>query len=190
MGKLVNRLAAVGLAGAVLTGGVFIATHEGHVPGTYVDPAGIITACYGHTDSGLELGSTLSDDECLELLAADLSAHNDELLKAVDVDLSEGEHIAYLSFHYNVGASNFRNSTLLRRLNGEDRIEACNQLTRWVYAGGQVLPGLVRRREEEKQICLEGVHHAATETRTDYWRYRTSDACCRGVDVYEPAACQ
>jgi GH24 family phage-related lysozyme (muramidase) len=42
-----SRLMALGLTGALLTGGVFIATHEGQVNGTYIDPAGIITACFG-----------------------------------------------------------------------------------------------------------------------------------------------
>lgn len=190
MGKLANRLIAVGLTGTVVAGGVFIATHEGHVSGTYVDPVGIITACYGHTDPELELGVELSEDECLELLATDLSNHNQELLRAVDVELSEGEHVAYLSFHYNVGGGNFRDSTLLRFLNGGHRVEACNELTRWVFAGGQKLPGLVRRREEEKQICLEGVHHAASQNHTDYHERYPDDTCCRGVQLYEPAACQ
>lgn len=190
MGKLANRLAAVGLTGAVLTGGIFIATHEGHVHGTYVDPVGIITACYGHTSPGLELGVELSEDECLELLATDLSNHNQELMRAVEVELSEGEHVAYLSFHYNVGGGNFRDSTLLRFLNGGHRVEACNQLTRWVFAGGQQLPGLVRRREEEKQICLEGVHDAETQTYPDYYERSGDLTCCRGVQLHEPAACQ
>ncbi|RAK01617.1 lysozyme [Aliidiomarina maris] len=186
MGKLANRLIAVGLTGSLVAGGVFIATHEGHVPGTYVDPAGIITACYGHTSPELKLGTELSEDECLELLAKDLSSHNAQLMRAVQVDLSEGEHVAYLSFHYNVGAGNFRQSTLLRYLNAEQRVEACNQLTRWVYAGGQQLPGLVRRREEEKQICLEGVHHAANQTHTDYHERYSDDCYCGGVQLRQP----
>lgn len=190
MGKLANRLAAVGLTGVLVTGGVFIATHEGHVPGTYVDPVGIVTACYGHTSPTLEIGVELTEDECLELLAEDLSKHNRELLQAVEVELSEGEHVAYLSFHYNVGATNFRNSTLLQLLNAELRVEACEQLTRWVYAGGERLPGLIRRREEEKQICLEGVHDAATKTHAAH-RWRASDnTCCRGVKLQPPGQCQ
>lgn len=190
MGKVANRLVAVGLAGALVTGGVFIAAHEGLVTGTYVDPVGIVTACYGHTNPNLKLGIELSEDECLELLATDLSNHNQELLRAVEVDLSEGEHVAYLSFHYNVGGRNFRESTLLRFLNGGHRVEACNQLTRWVFADGQKLPGLVRRREEEKQICLEGVHNAENQTHSDYYEHSSDANCCRGVQLQPTGECQ
>jgi lysozyme len=34
---------------------------------------------------------------------------------------------------------------------------ACQQFSRWTYAGGKQLPGLVKRRAEEKQLCLDGV---------------------------------
>lgn len=34
---------------------------------------------------------------------------------------------------------------------------ACNQFPRWVYAGKQKLPGLVKRREAERELCLRGL---------------------------------
>ena len=92
------------------------------------------------------------------LLADDLTRHNEQLLQAVTVPLSEQEHAAYLSFHYNVGAGNFRSSTLLRHLNAGERIEACKQLSRWVYAKGIKLPGLVARRAAERELCLHGAY--------------------------------
>lgn len=35
--------------------------------------------------------------------------------------------------------------------------EAANEFGRWVYAGGKVLPGLVKRREAERQLFLQNV---------------------------------
>ena len=61
------------------------------------------------------------------------------------------------SFVYNVGAGNFQSSTLLRKAKAGDLVGACNELPRWVYAKGQKLNGLVRRREAERQLCLEGL---------------------------------
>lgn len=160
MGLLAKRLAALGVAGVLLTGGVFIAGHEGYVPGTYVDPAGVLTACYGHTHPGLSERQTISDGECLEILAVDLRTHYDELAQAVKVPLSDQEQVAYLSFHYNVGGSAFRQSTLLTLLNAGDREAACNELPRWVFAGGKRLRGLEQRRLAEQTMCLEGVASA------------------------------
>ena len=156
MKNVTAKLSALGLTAALaLTGGT-IAVHEGYVPGTYVDPVGIVSACFGHVNPALRVGQKMSDDECLALLANDLVKHNNQLTAAVRVPLSDQEHAAYLSFHYNVGAGNFRSSTLLRHLNAGERIEACNQLSRWVFARGVRLPGLITRRAHERELCLKG----------------------------------
>lgn len=126
------------------------------MPGTYIDPVGIVTACFGHTSRRLTAGMEMSEHDCLLLLADDLTRHNEQLLQAVTVPLSEQELAAYLSFHYNVGGGNFRSSTLLRHLNAGFRVEACNELSRWVFAKGIKLPGLVKRRAAERDLCLKG----------------------------------
>ncbi len=61
------------------------------------------------------------------------------------------------SFTYNVGVGAFNSSTLLRKAKSGDLIGACNELTRWVYAGGRKLKGLVIRREAERELCLSGL---------------------------------
>ena len=156
MRNVTAKLSALGLSAVLaLTGGT-IAVHEGYVPGVYVDPVGVLTACFGHTSQRLTLGMEMSEHDCLLLLADDLTRHNEQLLQAVQVPLSEQEHAAYLSFHYNVGGGNFRRSTLLRHLNAGLRVEACNELPRWVYAKDIKLPGLVTRRAAERDLCLKG----------------------------------
>lgn len=165
MKNVAAKLSALGLSAALaLTGGT-IAVHEGYVPGVYVDPVGVLTACFGHTSPQLKLGMKMSEDECLALLAKDLVKHNGQLLSAVSVPLSDYEHAAYLSFHYWAGSGNFRSSTLLKHLNAGRRVEACYELTNacgkfgcdgWVYAKGIKLPGLVKRRADERELCLKG----------------------------------
>lgn len=159
-----KSLIALGFTGVLAAAGVTVAKFEGKELTGYLDPVGIQTACYGHTKTAVE-GKIYTESECLNLLALDLAKHNEQLNSAVKVPLSQGEHIAYLSFHYNVGAGNFRSSTLLRYLNEGKRNRACNELPRWVYADGQMLAGLVNRREQERQMCLEGVKHAKATIR-------------------------
>lgn len=152
-----NKLLALGLSSALATTGMFVAQHEGLVLGTYIDPVGIITSCYGHTGKELKLNQKFTESQCLDQLAEDLSKHDKEMMKYIKVSLSSEEHAAYLSFSYNVGVGNFKSSTLLKLLNKEKRVEACNQLTNWVFAKGKKLKGLVNRREEEKNLCLSGL---------------------------------
>ena len=154
-----KNLIALGLSGVLAAVGVTVANFEGKELTGYVDPVGIETACYGHTKTA-QAGKRYTEDECLNLLAQDLAEHNKQLMSVVAVSLSQGEHMAYLSFIYNVGAGNFRRSSLLRYLNENQRNRACDELSRWVYAKGRKLTGLVKRREQERQMCLEGVSNA------------------------------
>ena len=155
-----NKLLAMGLSSALATTGMFVAQHEGLALGTYIDPVGIITSCYGHTGKELKLNQKFTESQCLDQLAEDLSKHDKEMIKYIKVPVSDQEHAAYLSFSYNVGVGNFKSSTLLKLLNKEKRVEACNQLTNWVFAKGKKLKGLVNRREEEKNLCLSGLNES------------------------------
>lgn len=155
MQKIRAFLLAAGLSGAVVTGGVFIAQNEGLALGTYVDPVGIVTACFGQTGPELELGQRFSEQECLAMLVDDLEVFDRQLTNLVRVPITDNERAAYLSFIYNVGAQNFSNSTLRKKLHHGDHVGACNELSRWVYAKGKKLQGLINRREAERQLCLK-----------------------------------
>ncbi|PRG74053.1 glycosyl hydrolase, partial [Burkholderia multivorans] len=65
-----------------------------------------------------------------------------------------------VSFAYNVGAGAYCGSTTAKRFNAGDWKGACRALNeadngrpQWVTAGGRVLPGLVKRRAEERALC-------------------------------------
>ncbi len=66
------------------------------------------------------------------------------------------QEAALTSFVFNVGAGNFSRSSLLRQINAGHYTAACDSLTRWVYIGQMKSPGLMNRREIEKEICLWG----------------------------------
>jgi len=61
-----------------------------------------------------------------------------------------------VSWAYNVGAGAACRSTLVKKLKQTppDYEGACRELLRWTYAGGRVLPGLVKRREKEYRMCM------------------------------------
>lgn len=123
----------------------------------YVDPVGIPTVCYGHTGTA-KVGQPRTEAECEALLQKDLGV----ALSAVDSQLPglpPESRAALGSFVFNVGTGAFQSSTLLRKAKAGDLVGACNELPRWVYAGGRVLNGLVRRREAERELCLEGLRN-------------------------------
>jgi lysozyme len=148
------RIAVAALA--VSAGGVgLIATHEGNILRGYLDPVGIVTACRGHTASA-QLGRIYTEKECDALFRADIIVAERAVKRAVTIPLAQPTYDAIVSFTFNVGEGNLRRSTLLRKLNAGDIVGACNELPRWNKAGGRVLPGLVKRRAEERALCLEG----------------------------------
>ncbi|MBL4833640.1 MAG: lysozyme [Pseudomonas sp.] len=143
------------VAGSLAMAVSVVAYFEGISFPAYLDPVGIPTICYGHTATA-KLGQTKTEAECQALLQQDLGAALDAVDKHLP-NIPPATRAALGSFVYNVGTGNFQSSTLLRKAKAGDLVGACNELPRWVYAKGQKLNGLVRRREAERQLCLEGL---------------------------------
>lgn len=144
------RLAVLGLTGAI----GLVAGFEGLRQYTYLDPVGIPTTCFGHTGPDVKLGQWRSIEECENLLADDLLKAYEAVERCIRVPLTNHQRVALTSFAYNVGGPALCSSTLARRANAGDMVGACNELPRWVYARGIRLPGLVKRRDVERRLCL------------------------------------
>lgn len=132
----------------------FIKQFEGLELETYKDSAGVNTIGYGHTGSAAYPGNKITEQGAESLLRTDIQEAK-RALKFVYVPLDKYQEGALTSFIFNLGAGNFRDSTLLKKLNAKDYEGAANELPRWVHAGGQRLAGLVRRREAEKNLFLK-----------------------------------
>ncbi len=145
--------AVIAISGACIA---FIATHEGFVDHTYNDAVGVKTIGYGHTGPDVKAGQTITRQEAQELLVKDANKHWDGIKKYIKAPISQHEADAYASFAYNVGVNNFKNSTLLKKLNAKDYEGACKQLLRWNRSGGKVLKGLTKRRQAEYKMCMGG----------------------------------
>jgi len=150
------KVLAGALAGAMGMAGALVTWFEGRSLVAYLDPVGIPTICEGIT-AGVSLGQAATDEECDALLAGELRAALAIVDRYTLHPQPDTRRAALASFVYNVGPEAFRQSTLLRKLNDGDVAGACAELSRWVYAGGRQLVGLVRRREAERELCEIGL---------------------------------
>lgn len=125
--------------------------------GTYVesyrDPVDIWTIGWGFTE-GVYEGMTMTIPEAEARLKKELEKYEISVLDGVKVDINDNQFSALVSFCYNVGARALFESTLLKLLNQGKYQEAADQFLRWDKAGGQVLPGLSRRRRAERSLFL------------------------------------
>lgn len=137
------------VAAALLT---LVPRFEGTVYTTYRDPIGVLTYCTGATENAA-WGKTYTQAECQVQLERDLARHAEGVMGCIHVPLSTGQKIAFVDLGYNIGTTAFCSSTLARKANAGDMAGACAELSRWVRAGGQVLPGLVKRRQAERELC-------------------------------------
>lgn len=156
-----NRIigAIAGGGGAIVIATAMVSGKDGlegreHDP--YYDVVGVLTVCDGHTGKDIIPGKRYTDRECDALTRSDMARIARQVNPYIRVPATETQRAAIYSFAYNVGANAAINSTLLKKLNARDYTGACDELRRWVYAGGKKWKGLMNRREIEREVCLWG----------------------------------
>ncbi|MBE9178663.1 lysozyme [Oculatella sp. LEGE 06141] len=127
---------------------------EGCRLAAYKCPAGVPTIGYGST-KGVKMGMTITQTEAEALLRADLERFERAVERLVNVKLTGNQFAALVSFAFNVGVGALERSTLLRLLNQKQYQSAADQFRAWNKAGGRILPGLVRRRNAERELFLK-----------------------------------
>ena len=129
---------------------------EGLRTEAYLCPAGVWTVGYGSTGSHVHPGLVITEAEAEALLLVDLERFEKCVNEEVDVALTSNQYSALVSFAFNVGVYAFHQSTLRRRLNeGQDVNTVIRQeLPKWVNAGGEILQGLVNRRNAEIALAV------------------------------------
>jgi lysozyme len=133
---------------------------EGCVLTAYPDPASggaPWTIGNGHTGPDVKPGLTITQAKADSLLMDDLARSAQIVNSLVHVYLNQNQFDALVDFVFNVGASNFRSSTLLRLLNAGNFAAAADQLPRWNQAKGKVMPGLIKRRAAERALFVKPV---------------------------------
>lgn len=147
--------ARVAAAGLVLSaaGFVGIVSWEGYREAAYVPvPGDVPTIGFGTTE-GVKLGDRTSPPAALQRALKDASKFEGAIKRCVLVPLHQHEYDAYSSLAYNVGGGAFCGSTLVRLLNASDYAGACAQISRWDNGPRGPLPGLTRRRAQERTLC-------------------------------------
>ena len=94
----------------------------------------------------------ITPEQAEKFLKEDLKTFEKIVKDNVKVPLNQNQFDALVSFVFNVGGGNFKNSTLLKVLNKGDYSAAAGEFSKWVYCGGKKLPGLVRRRQAEAEL--------------------------------------
>ena len=121
---------------------------EGLELDSYQCSANVWTLGYGHTQ-GVAEGDSCSEEEAEIILVNALKEFETYVNALVDVDLDQNQFDALVAWTFNLGPTNLRTSTLLKKLNAGDYNDVPSEIKRWNRAGGQVLDGLIRRREAE-----------------------------------------
>lgn len=131
----------------------FIAGFEGFRANAYWDQWGNVwTIAFGHTGPDVHQGMRVSRQKGLKILRDDCATAAQAVKDLVDVELTQKQFDALVSFCFNLGGGALAESTLLKLLNRGDYKGAQKQFKRWDHAGGVELPGLLRRREAEARI--------------------------------------
>ncbi len=94
----------------------------------------------------------LSMAEVDRILAEDLANFERGVLRLCPTGLTQGRFDALVSFSFNVGLGNLQRSTIRMKHNRGDFEEAAEAFMQWTKAGGKELPGLVKRRKDEKAL--------------------------------------
>jgi len=148
------------LAGIAAVVAVFATPLEGIRQVAYYDPPGIPTVCMGHTGPDVHFGKFYTLGECHKLLSEDMLKAGYAVDRCVP-DAPDNVLKAFSDAAFNLGpviACDTTRSTAARKLKAKDWVGACNELPKWSKArvGGVLvdLPGLVKRRKMERDLCL------------------------------------
>lgn len=123
----------------------------------YRCPAGIWTIGIGSTryvdGSHVKKGDKLTLEQARTLFRDTLRLYESSVRNSIQGIVTQNQYDAMVSLCYNIGPGNFHASSLRKAVNknpSDPGIPALFEM--WVYASGEVLPGLVRRRKSEAYL--------------------------------------
>lgn len=131
---------------------------EGFRAKPYKCPAGIPTIGYGATfyPDGKKVtmnDKAITEEEGVALLKSMLSKFEQYVDSYCIDSITQNQFDALVSFCYNLGPTNLKNSTLLKKVNKNANDETIRtEFMKWTKAGGRTLKGLVTRRTAEADL--------------------------------------
>lgn len=131
---------------------------EGFYSKPYICPAGVATVGYGTTryPNGNRVGindKSIDESTALVYLSHDLKVFEQGVDALTRDDVNQNQFGALVSFAYNLGLTNLKNSTLLKKVNANPNDATIRaEFMRWNKANGKVMNGLTRRRAAESAL--------------------------------------
>lgn len=138
-----------------------IKLYEGFRGKPYLCPANVATIGYGNTFYTNGKKVTLSDEpiteeKAVELLKDTLVRFEQYVDSYCRDDISQRQFDALVSFCYNLGPTNLKSSTLLKKVNtNPNDVTIRDEFMKWTKAGGKTLQGLVKRRKSEADLYFK-----------------------------------
>lgn len=125
----------------------------------YKCPAGVWTIGYGHT-AGVKQGMEISRQRAEDLFVNDLYTISEypisDIFYKAKVTLKQNQFDALCSLVFNIGATNFRKSTLLKKALVDPNDKSIyNEFKKWNKSGKKELEGLTRRRIREANLYFK-----------------------------------
>lgn len=125
-------------------------------PGTGGEPW---TIGYGTTSSAgvgkVTKGMSITEVQAESMLVRSLAAYEKAVTAALKNLPTQNQFDALVSFAYNVGQANMRNSSVVKFFNAGQVDKAGDAFLLWNKAAGKVMNGLTRRRQAERQLFLK-----------------------------------
>lgn len=126
-----------------------IKKYEGCVLTAYKCPAGVYTIGYGHTE-GVYPGQKITREEAESFLKKDLKRFEDNVnYYNKKYNFNQNQFDALVSFAYNIGSID-----QLTQDGTRSKYQIADMMLEYIKAGGTILPGLINRRREERQLFI------------------------------------
>ena len=120
-------------------------------------PGGFMTIGWGHKiRQGESFPRPITVAQADGIFFVDVSNAVRTVNRVVTVPLTQFQFDALVSLCFNIGQGRFMGSTLLKLLNARDYAGAADQFPLWRKSEGEILPGLIRRRAEERDLFMTG----------------------------------
>jgi lysozyme len=142
---MARKINAAGLA--------LVKEFEGCELTAYRCAAGVLTIGYGSTGSHVREGMTITKEEAEALLRKDLRRFENGV-EALMGPATDNQFSACVSLAFNIGLGAFAGSTVLKRHRLGNKIGAANAFLMWNKSRGNILKGLMRRREAERKLYM------------------------------------
>jgi lysozyme len=109
---------------------------------------------WGHTGPEVVEGATVTPEQAEIDFQRDTAGAVWGVMRSVDVQLTQNEFDALVSFTFNVGVSAEAHSTLCAKVNARDTAGIVAEWVKWDHEAGVVVPGLLERRKAELAVFL------------------------------------